>query len=566
MAISDNYVPIKQIGNGATVNFPGNWNVLAPSFIRVFLESVATGVQTAQVLGTDFTLTWNSSGFNVQMAVAPTSANYVVIGRQVSLDQTVPYKTSKGFQGENEEASYDKLTAITQDLQDQIDRCLKFALGSSAVGALPAPTDDAVLAWNGTGGGIKNGPTTAALLAGSTAAAASAAAAAASASSASTSATTATTQAGIATTQASNASASAASAAASAAEGLYNDVITITFANSPYVPSAAQEGTLFRVDTSGGNVVINLSTLATYAEDMKFAFCKVTGDVNTITINRGGSDTIDGGTSKVLDTQYVINVLVGDEATGTWLTAVQNAPVADGSVTNAKLANMAQKRIKGRSTSGTGSPEDLTISQVLDMVGSAADGDILYRASGSWTRLAKGTSLQTLRMNSGATAPEWATPSGITLAATQATTSGTTKDFTGIPAGTKRIKIFFVGVSQASTDQLRVQLGDSGGFETSGYSGAYYDAGSSLFTNYGAGFDVYAGGAAGVLHGCMTLDLVDAATNTWVSVHNGGRSNNVGSVYGAGSKALSDVLTQIRVTTTAGAAFDAGLVGLSYES
>jgi hypothetical protein len=41
-----------------------------------------------------------------------------------------------------------------------------------------------------------------------------------------------------------------------------------------------------------------------------------------------------------------------------------------------------------------------------------ADGDVLYRSGGAWTRLAKGTANQQLRMNAGATAPEWFTPAG----------------------------------------------------------------------------------------------------------------------------------------------------------
>lgn len=41
---------------------------------------------------------------------------------------------------------------------------------------------------------------------------------------------------------------------------------------------------------------------------------------------------------------------------------------------------------------------------------SSTEGDILYRNSSAWTRLAKGTASQQLRMNSGATAPEWFTP------------------------------------------------------------------------------------------------------------------------------------------------------------
>lgn len=41
-------------------------------------------------------------------------------------------------------------------------------------------------------------------------------------------------------------------------------------------------------------------------------------------------------------------------------------------------------------------------------VGSDADGDMYYRASGILARLAKGAAYQKLRINSGATAPEWA--------------------------------------------------------------------------------------------------------------------------------------------------------------
>lgn len=42
---------------------------------------------------------------------------------------------------------------------------------------------------------------------------------------------------------------------------------------------------------------------------------------------------------------------------------------ADGSITNAKLANMATQRIKGRTTAGTGVPEDLTPVQAFNLLG-----------------------------------------------------------------------------------------------------------------------------------------------------------------------------------------------------
>ncbi len=45
-------------------------------------------------------------------------------------------------------------------------------------------------------------------------------------------------------------------------------------------------------------------------------------------------------------------------------------------------------------------------------VGSDAAGDILYHNGTSYVRLAKGTAAQTLKMNAGATAPEWAAAGG----------------------------------------------------------------------------------------------------------------------------------------------------------
>lgn len=50
---------------------------------------------------------------------------------------------------------------------------------------------------------------------------------------------------------------------------------------------------------------------------------------------------------------------------------------------------------------------------VVDLtITSEAQGDILYRNATNWVRLAKGTGLQQLRTNAGATAPEWFTSSG----------------------------------------------------------------------------------------------------------------------------------------------------------
>lgn len=53
--------------------------------------------------------------------------------------------------------------------------------------------------------------------------------------------------------------------------------------------------------------------------------------------------------------------------------------------------------------------EGTVITEATMTLGSDADGDIYYRTGNKLTRLAKGTGLQHLRMNTGATAPEWTT-------------------------------------------------------------------------------------------------------------------------------------------------------------
>lgn len=130
MSILDNYTPLKELGNGSTTEFSDSWQILSEDYIRVYLEDVTTGVQTLQAQGSDYTLVFSEDGFVVTFLTAPTSANYVVIARKVDVTQIVPYKTSKGFQGIIQEGSFDKLTAIVQDQQDDIDRSPKTQVGS----------------------------------------------------------------------------------------------------------------------------------------------------------------------------------------------------------------------------------------------------------------------------------------------------------------------------------------------------------------------------------------------------------------------------------------------------
>lgn len=153
----------------------------------------------------------------------------------------------------------------------------------------------------------------------------------------------------------------------------------------------------------------------------------------------------------------------------------------------------------------------------------------------------------------------------LTTAAVQATTSGTSKDFTSIPSWVKRITVMFNGVSSNGTNSPIIQLGDSGGIEATGYSATASDSGGRLSET--TGFPVARGvGASDQMTGVLQLSLLDAATNTWVAMGNSTRTGSANTYFLSGSKALSATLDRIRVTTIGGTdAFDAGSVNILYE-
>ena len=151
-----------------------------------------------------------------------------------------------------------------------------------------------------------------------------------------------------------------------------------------------------------------------------------------------------------------------------------------------------------------------------------------------------------------------------TLATSVASTSGTAIDFTGIPSWVKRITVMFNGVSTNSTSNLLVQIGDAGGVETSGYQSVASDRSDE--TQSAAGFIVSSGYlAATLIDGVMTMHIMNSSSNMWAQsgVVSG---RDVRTFQFAGTKSLSDTLTQIRITTVNGTdTFDAGTINISYE-
>jgi hypothetical protein len=149
----------------------------------------------------------------------------------------------------------------------------------------------------------------------------------------------------------------------------------------------------------------------------------------------------------------------------------------------------------------------------------------------------------------------------------QASTSGTSIDFTGIPSWVKRITVMFNGVSTNGTSNKQIQLGDSGGFETTGYLGASVqltDAASVNAATTTTGFGIRSPLAADTINGAVVI--TNLTSNTWVAQGALTDSSRGAGYLVGGAKALSDVLTQVRITTVNGTdAFDAGSINILYE-
>lgn len=148
-----------------------------------------------------------------------------------------------------------------------------------------------------------------------------------------------------------------------------------------------------------------------------------------------------------------------------------------------------------------------------------------------------------------------------------ASTSGTSIDFTSIPAGTKRITVMFTGVSTNGSSFPQVQLGTSGGVVSSGYSsyaGYFTVSNQATASSATTGFHMHDGTAGSTRFGMMTI--TNLTGNTWTSNHTMGDVGGTVVFSGGGSIALSGVLDRVRVTTVNGTdTFDAGSINILYE-
>jgi hypothetical protein len=151
----------------------------------------------------------------------------------------------------------------------------------------------------------------------------------------------------------------------------------------------------------------------------------------------------------------------------------------------------------------------------------------------------------------------------------QATTSGTAIDFTGIPAGVRRLTLFLNNVSTNGASALAIRLGTSGGFLSTGYLGVYgiWNTGGSAYGANASGILLHNNVATESHTGVLVLE--NPSGNIWHARFNGyfsqaGVQTHVS--YSSGILDLAGVLSQVRLTTVAGTpVFDSGSITPVWE-
>lgn len=148
---------------------------------------------------------------------------------------------------------------------------------------------------------------------------------------------------------------------------------------------------------------------------------------------------------------------------------------------------------------------------------------------------------------------------GLVTAAATATTSGTSKTFTGIPAWAREVVITGRGID-CGGDEIRLRLGTSAGMVVSGYTS------TTDTTNRTDSLMLVPARAAAVNEKFeVQLTRHDLSTNLWTFSVIYAEPTTPSSGQGVGDIALASALTQVMVFTAASGAFTAGSISVAWR-
>jgi len=374
--------------------------------------------------------------------------------------------------------------------------------------------------------------------------------------------------------------------------GLSAVQLALLTATNPSEPQLISAGTGITVTyASGKPTIASTSTTTTVPRLLQNVGLAVTMGASAATIALKGADGNDPSASNSVAIGFRSATLTSGASNTRAVTAALSTVISSGSTGG--TVNAIASRIWIAAIDNAGTPElawynsgnqsmSLAPDEGAVITTTAEGGAGAADSAQTWYSTTARTSVPFTIIgyfdSTQATAGTWATGvtdivvnpvhnQGATLGTPVASTSGTSIDFTGIPAGVKRVTISFVGVSTNGTSSLCVQIGPSSGIESTTYLSAaqHTGTGPTQSTISFIGIDT-SEAAASVIGGVFILTLENSTNNTWASF-SALYDSNVGLLAtGTGTKAIAGPLSKVRITTIGGAnTFDAGEINILYE-
>lgn len=168
----------------------------------------------------------------------------------------------------------------------------------------------------------------------------------------------------------------------------------------------------------------------------------------------------------------------------------------------------------------------------------------------------------TIDGSAGVTTNVGAVYNGLQSATAQATTSGTSITFTGIPSWVKRITVMFNNISTSGTSIIQVQIG-SGSVTTTGYNSQCSAGGTGSTATTGFILNTVSVATTNY-NGSITLSTL--GSNVWVESGLLAPYSTATGYVSGGNITLGGTLDRVVLTTVNGTdTFDAGSVNIIYE-
>jgi hypothetical protein len=310
-----------------------------------------------------------------------------------------------------------------------------------------------------------------------------------------------------------------------------------------------------------GTGAVDSDALAT---DSVIAAKIAAGAVTEAKIGAGAVTQAKIGTGAVGSTQIAAGAVDSSELA---TDAVTTAKIAAAQVTLAKMANdsVDTNQLVALAVSSAKIADNAVGLAKIAHVSSGSFGALLYwNDTGVPALLLPGAAGTVLTSNGANVSPSYQSPKAPALSAAAAVSlSGLSeKDWTNIPANARIIKIQLDQVTLSSGGEIEIVLGTASSYETAGYLSTAVDAGGNRSVT--DAFTLTATSVAtDVWSGVCEIVMQDSSSNRWnqfciISNSNAGETAN-----SAGGKALSGVVTRVKIQVTVGT-FDGGTANVMW--